>query len=101
MHNNPDFMMTMSPQIRRGRNEIELNTEDTTIDHSGTFGTTNPATNYHSHAKISGRSHGKKHSVDPGHIPHHTHQMSAVIPDQYELPGVKGALGNKQSKKTF
>ena len=99
MHHQPDFMMTMSPQVRKGRNDIDLNTEDTTNDHaSGAYTTTNQATNYHSHAKISGRS-AKKHSIDPNKITHH--QMSATIPDQYEgLPGVKGAIASK-SKKTF
>ena len=70
-------MMTMSPQVRKGRNDIELNTEDTTNDHgSGAYTTTN----YNSHAKISGRSGTKKHSIDPNKITHH--QMSATIPDQ-------------------
>ena len=79
-----------------------MNTEDTTNDHSGTFGTTNAVTNYNSHAKISGRSNGQKHSVEPHLAAHQTHQMSAMIPDQYDvLPGVKGALNNKNSKKTF
>ena len=48
MHHNPDFMMTMSPTVK-GRNGIEMMTEDTTVDNSFA------PTNYHSHAKISGR----------------------------------------------
>lgn len=58
MHHNPDFMMTMSPTVNRGRNVLDMHTEDTTVDNSV------PPSNYHSHAKISGRS-GKKHSVEP------------------------------------
>ena len=75
---------------------MDMNTDETTIDHSGTFGTvTNPATQYHSHAKISGRA--KKGSVE--HIANH--QMSAAIPDQYDVfPGVKGAERHA-TKKTF
>lgn len=83
--------MTMSPHVRR-HNDTDLE-QNTTIDHSGTFGgTTNPNTQYNSHAKISHRNH-KKNSVE--HVGHH--QMSAVLPDNttaYDsqaLPDVKGA----------
>ena len=75
---------------------MDMNTEDT-IDQ--TFGTvTNPAgTQYHSHAKISNRNGAKKGSVE--HVSNH--QMSAVIPDQYDVfPGVKGAERHP-TKKTF
>ena len=61
----PDFMMTMSPQIRR-HPDLDVNADETTLDHTGTRATfTNPPTNYHSHAKISnGRNGHKKGSVD-------------------------------------
>ena len=49
LHHNPDFMMTMSPTVQKGRNTLEMHTEDTTVDNSFA------PTNYHSHAKISGR----------------------------------------------
>ena len=70
-----------------------MNTET----HMDSAAFTNPTTNYHSHAKISGRAGHKKGSVEHVAPPH---QMSAVMPDQYKLPGVSGASkGN--SKKTF
>ena len=90
-HNNPDFMMTLSPQVRRHHNLEDMNT-DTNMD-SAAF--TNPPTNYASHAKISARNGHKKGSVE--HTPP-PHQMSAVMPDAYKLPGVKQASG---SKRTF
>ena len=63
----PDFTMTMSPQIRRN-NEIDMNPDATTNDHTGTRATfTNLPTNYNSHAKISGRNGNKKGSVE--HVP--------------------------------
>lgn len=102
--NHPDFMMTMSPQVRRRNNDSYMNTEETTNDHSQQFAATNANTQYNSHAKISGRSGHKKNSVE--HVGHH--QLSAVLPDQYDsnkLPGVKqtgdGRNANSKSKRTF
>ena len=60
MVHNPDFMMTMSPQVSKGRNALDMHTEDTTVDNSF------PPSQYMSHAKISGRN-SKKHSVEPAH----------------------------------
>ena len=34
MGHNPDFMMTMSPQVSKGRNALDMHTEDTTVDNS-------------------------------------------------------------------
>ena len=88
--------MTMSPQIRR-HGDLDMNADETTLDHTGTRATfTNPPTNYHSHAKISGRNGHKKGSVE--HVPNH--HMSAVMPGQQfdTLPSVKNA---SKSKKTF
>ena len=88
----PEFLQTMSPQVRTKHDHfVDMNTDT----HADSNAFTNPTTNYHSHAKI-GRNGKKKGSVE--HMGSTPHQMSAVIPDQYNLPKVKDA---KTSKKTF